>query len=127
MAPRARTTPRPGDGTLYTDILDQIDLKFSYAFDCYPELTNTTVSQEFSIELESPEKWTRELSPEEVQEVLRLDWNNNFTLIVYSTRIQSIVEDIEECWIGGTIGHICPSPINRIARSEGDAHGRPNV
>ncbi len=55
-----QTTLKPGEGTLYTRIIDHINITFSYTF-LSTRPTNTTIEYLVNRELESPGKWAKNL------------------------------------------------------------------
>jgi len=91
------TTLHPGEGTLYTAIIDHINLTFTYTFNCNPQPSNNTINSEITTQLESPEKWTRTLSNSEAQEILKLSHSSlNFSLQVNHTKIKKLVDSIDD-------------------------------
>jgi hypothetical protein len=68
-----KTTLNPGEGTLYTAIVEYINLTFNYAFTYNPQPENTAVNHKTEIQMESPEKWLRTLQPTEAKEILLLE------------------------------------------------------
>jgi len=90
------TTLTPGEGTLYTAIVDHINLTFTYAFACNPEPENSTLEHHIMIQLESPGKWAKTLSDTEAEEALKLNGVVNFTMHVNCTKIREIVDNIDK-------------------------------
>jgi hypothetical protein len=91
-----KTTLTPGEGTLYTAIVNQINLTFTYAFTSNPEPENSTIEHNIIIQLESPGKWTKTLSDAEAQEMLKLSSSLNFTMQVNCTKIRELVDSIDK-------------------------------
>lgn len=91
-----KTTLTPGEGTLYTAIVNQINLTFTYAFTSNPEPENSTIEHNIIIQLESPGKWTKTLSNAEAQEMLKLSSSLNFTMQVNCTKIRELVDNIDK-------------------------------
>jgi len=91
-----KTTLTPGEGTLYTAIVNQINLTFTYAFTSNPEPENSTIEHNIIIQLESPGKWTKTLSDAEAQEMLKLSSSLNFTMQVNCTKIRELVDNIDK-------------------------------
>jgi len=91
-----KTTLTPGEGTLYTAIVNQINLTFTYTFKCDPKPSITTIHPEIAILLESPGKWPpKTLSNTEAQEILQLSGALNFSLQINGTKIKEIVNLID--------------------------------
>jgi len=91
-----RTNLRPGEGTLYTAIVEQIDLNFKYSFASNPQAVNFTVSRKLSVSLESPDKWNRTLTDEEAWDLLQLEEDELVSMMINETKIMLIIERIEE-------------------------------
>lgn len=62
----------PGEGTLYSAIVDLIDLNFTYSFSSDPSWTNATTAQLVTLSLQSPGKWTKLLTPSDVKYILQM-------------------------------------------------------
>jgi hypothetical protein len=97
-----KTTLNPGEGTLYTAIVEYINLTFNYAFTCNPQPENTAINHQIEIQIESPGKWLRTLQPAEAQEILKITGNLNWTMQVNSTKIRQFVEAIDKEIYGAT-------------------------
>ena len=91
-----KTTLTPGEGTLYTAIVDHINITFTYVFDSNPKPENSTLEHQIMIQLESPGKWTKTLSDAEAQETLKLTSSLNFTMQVNCTRVKELVDNIDK-------------------------------
>ena len=92
-----KTTLTPGEGTLYTAIINNINLTFTYEFKCTPTPTNNTTLHEIVIQVESPEKWPpRTLSNIEAKEMLQLNGNLNLTMEINGTKIKELVDSIDK-------------------------------
>lgn len=91
-----RTNLRPGEGTLYTAIVEQIDLTFTYSFASNPQASNLTVNRELTISLESPGKWNRTLTDNETRDLLQLEEGESVSMMINQTKIKPIIEKIEE-------------------------------
>ena len=91
-----KTTLNPGEGTLYTAIVEYVNLTFNYAFTCDPKSENITLNHEIEIQIESPGRWLRTLQPTEAQEILKITGNLNWTMQVNSTKIRQLVEAIDK-------------------------------
>ena len=91
-----KTYLRPGDGTLYTAIVKYLNLTFKYNFLCNPKPFNTTIIDDITFELESPEKWTRQLSAIETEELFEYKNGNQFSLILNNSKIEPIIESIDK-------------------------------
>lgn len=91
-----KTTLTPDEGTLYTAIVNQINLTFTYTFKCDPKPSITIIHPETAILLESPGKWPpKTLSSTEAQETLRLSGALNFSMQINGTKIKEIVNLID--------------------------------
>ena len=90
------STLLPGEGPLYTAILEEIKITFEYEFTSYPPATNATTNPAITIEIQSPEKWTRTLSELEARELLQLNGSIGFTLTLNHTQISQFIQAIEE-------------------------------
>jgi hypothetical protein len=97
-----KTTLNPGEGTLYTAIVEYINLTFNYAFTCNPQPENTAINHQTEIQIESPGKWLRTLQPAEAQEILKITGNLNWTMQVNSTKIRQFIEAIDKEIYGTT-------------------------
>jgi len=97
-----KTTLNPGEGTLYTAIVEYVNLTFNYAFTCNPRSENITLNHEIEIQIESPGRWLRTLQPTEAQEILKITGNLNWTMQVNSTKIRQLVEAIDKEIYGTT-------------------------
>ena len=91
-----KTTLKPGEGTLYTAIVKQINLTFTYAFTSNPGPENIIIKHNIIIQLESPGKWTKTLSDAEAQEMLKLSNSLNFTMQVNCTKIRELADSIDK-------------------------------
>ena len=89
-----KTTLAPGEGTLYTAIVDHIDLAFNYTFTSNLIVSTTTTNHQTTIELEST-GWTKTLTTTEKQETLQFTNTLNFTLQIAKTQIQPLVDTID--------------------------------
>ena len=91
-----KTTLTPDEGTLYTAIINNINLTFTYTFKCAPTPTNKTTSHEIIIQIESSGKWPpKTLSNTEAQEILQLSGTLNFSIQINGTKIKEIVNLID--------------------------------
>ena len=84
------------NATLYTAIVEYINLTFTYAFTCNPEPENSTLEHQIIIQLESPGKWIKTLTDAEAQETLKLSGSLNFTMQVNHTRVKELVDSIDK-------------------------------
>jgi len=83
------------NATLYTAIVEYINLTFTYAFTCNPEPENIQVDHQTTIQVESPGRWPpRTLSLIEAEEMFQLSGNLNWTMQINSTKIRQFVEAI---------------------------------
>lgn len=90
-----KTTLVPGEGALYTAIVKQINLTFTYVFSCNPKPENTTISHQITIQVESPRRWTKKLSDAEAKEMFKLSSGLNFSIQVNCTKIRELVDSID--------------------------------
>ena len=92
-----KTILRPGEGTLYTAITNRINITFTYTFasNPNPEAANITLKA-ISAEIESPGKWIKTLSENEIKEILKLTGSVNFTFEVDCASIRQIVDRIDK-------------------------------
>jgi len=97
-----QSTLKPGEGTLYIQIIDHINVTFSYTFQCNRP-TNTSIQYYYvNMELESPGKWLKVFTVEEMQEMFQLakkvnsngDASTNFTIRI--VQINELVNLIDE-------------------------------
>lgn len=91
-----KTTLTPGEGTLYTAIVNHINLTFTYTFNCNPKPSITSIHPEIAILLESPGKWLKTLSDAEAEEILKLNGILNFTMQINCTKIKELVDSIDK-------------------------------
>ena len=98
-----KTTLTPNEGTLYTAIVEQINLTFTYDFTSTPKPTNQTTTYETAVQIESPGKWPpRTLSDSEIDEMVNLNRDLNFSMQINNTRIKQFVEAIDKEIYGTT-------------------------
>jgi hypothetical protein len=97
-----KTTLNPDEGTLYTAIVEYINLTFNYAFTCNPQPENTAINHQTEIQIESPGKWLRTLQPTEAQEILEITGNLNWTMQINNTKVEQLVEAIDKEIYGTT-------------------------
>lgn len=82
--------------TLYRAILEQIELNFTHSFQSYPEPTNIIIDPALTVELESPGKWIRVLKWDECEELLQLETDGDFNMIINITKLEPIIDIIDE-------------------------------
>ncbi|UCE28729.1 MAG: hypothetical protein JSV85_05485 [Candidatus Bathyarchaeota archaeon] len=83
-----KTTLGPGQGTLYTKIIDYINITFTYRFTCSHPTNITSMEYQVDIELESPGKnWTKAFTTTEILETFQLVNAINSTERVASTTL----------------------------------------
>ena len=94
-------TLKPGQGTLYTKIIDHINITFTYTFTC-SQPTNTSIGCQTNTELESPEKWTKTFTTAEMLDILQIANTVNTTqqkatttLSLNTTKIDELVRTID--------------------------------
>ena len=99
-----KTTLTPKDNaTLYTAIVEYINLTFTYAFKSNPEPENVTINHQITIQIESPGRWSpRTLQPAEVEEMFQLSGNLNWTMQINGTKVRQFVEAIDKEIYGTT-------------------------
>jgi hypothetical protein len=91
------------NATLYTAIVEYVNLTFTYAFTCNPEPENIQVDHQTTIQVESPGRWPpRTLSLIEAEEMLQLSGNLNWTMQINGTKIRQFVEAIDKEIYGTT-------------------------
>jgi len=56
-----RSTLRPGEGTLYIRMIENIDIDFSYRFSCDRQADIETEFNSISMDIEAPEMWVKHL------------------------------------------------------------------
>lgn len=91
-----KTILRPGEGILYEAIVDHVVLSYSHEFDGFPDPMNVSTDQRLTVKVESPEKWTRTLTDEEAEDLLRLTGSERYNMLINHTRIQEIVDQINK-------------------------------
>jgi len=92
-----KTTLTPDGGTLYTAIVEYINLTFTYTFKCDPKPSTIIINPEIAILLESPGKWPpKTLSSTEAQEILQLSGALNFSMQINGTKIKELVDAIDK-------------------------------
>lgn len=91
-----RTILRPGEGLLYTAIVDCVYVKSKYSFTSAPAPMNVTTNTNIMIEIESPEKWIRSLSEDEAIDLLKFEGSQEFEITVNHTKIEEYVTRIDE-------------------------------
>jgi len=91
-----RTILRPKEGTLYTAIVDYVNITSKYSFISSPPPKNATTNTNVEIEIESPDKWTRTLSKDEALDLLKFSGSQDFKITVNRTKIYEFVKLIDE-------------------------------
>jgi len=91
-----KTTLKAGEGTFYTAIVDYVNITFTYSFTSTPKPDNATTNHQITIQLESPEKWTKTLTAAEARETLQLTSDLNFTLQINCTKVAEFVKLIDK-------------------------------
>jgi hypothetical protein len=91
-----RTILRPGEGPLYTAIVDYVNITSKYSFISSPPPKNATTNTNVEIEIESPDKWTRTLSEDEALDLLEFSGSQDFKITVNRTKIYEYVKRIDE-------------------------------
>ena len=92
-----QTTLGPGEGTLYMRIIDHINLTLNYQFTCTTNYNITSTQYNTTIQLESPQKWTKTFTTTDLQEIFYLNintQNSSITLLLNTTKIDDIVRVI---------------------------------
>lgn len=98
-----KTTLTPEDNVvLYTTIVEYVNLTFTYTFKSNPKPENITINHQTTIQIESPGRWLRTLSEPEIQKLLKLSGNLNFSLHINCTKIRQFVEAIDKEIYGTT-------------------------
>jgi len=115
-----QTTLKPDQGTLYTKIIDHINITFTYTFTCNYPTNITSIGYQTNTELESPEKWTKNLNTAEMLNILQIVNTVNTTqqkaittLFLNTTQIDELVGTID-----GQIGTSKSSQYNLIVKPE---------
>lgn len=90
------TTLRPGEGLLYSAIVELINVTCDYKFTSFPPAINATINPDIALEIESPGKWTRRLSEKEAWELLRFNGSLGFTMTLNHTMMGEFIKVIEE-------------------------------
>jgi len=83
-----QSTLKPGEGTLYTRIIDHINITFSYTFQS-TRTTNTTIEYLVKRELESPGKWAKNLEATTSNTVNFTGNTGGFTTTLYINIIEA--------------------------------------
>ncbi|GAG50297.1 unnamed protein product, partial [marine sediment metagenome] len=91
-----KTTLRPGEGLLYSAIVELINVTCNYEFTSSPQAMNAATNPDLTVEIESPEKWTRRLSEEEAMELLQFNGSLGFSMTLNHTLIGEFIKVIEE-------------------------------
>ena len=97
-----RTTLNPGEGTLYTAIVEYVNLTFTYAFISNPKPEDIKVESYMTVQIESPGRWIRTLKPSEIKEMFHLSGSLNWTMQINSTKVRAFVEAIDKEIYGAT-------------------------
>lgn len=91
-----KTILRPKEGPLYTAIVDYVNITSKYSFISSPPPKNATMKTNVEIEIESPDKWTRTLSEDEVLDLLEFSGSQDFKITVNRTKIFKYVSRIDD-------------------------------
>jgi hypothetical protein len=62
----SQSTLTPGEGTLYTKIIDHVNITFTYTFTCNRPTNTTSMECKVNTHLESPENWAKTFTPAEI-------------------------------------------------------------
>ena len=115
-----QTILRPGEGTLYTKIIDYINLTFTYTFTSSHPTNITSIEYKTSAELESPGKWTKPFTATEMPDIFQLTSAVNCTqqkasttLFLNYTQIDGLVGTID-----GQIGTSKSSKYNLMIKPD---------
>ncbi|MCP8313497.1 MAG: hypothetical protein H3Z53_03880 [archaeon] len=90
-----KTTLKPNEGTLYTNIVEYLNITFNYTFTSTPEPINLTIQYQTVVQIKSFGKWERNFTAIEAQEILQLTNDLNFTLQISPKKIAEIVNQID--------------------------------
>ena len=96
-----QSTLKPGQGTLYTKIIDHINITFTYTFTS-SRPTNTSIEYQTNTDLESPGNWIKNFTAAEMVETFQIANRVNFTkqtasttLFLNITRIDELVKAVD--------------------------------
>jgi len=95
-------TLKPGQGPLYTKLIDHINITFTYTFACSHPTNITSIEYQANTELESPEKWTKNFNATDMLYIFQLTNTVNFTqqkattnLFLNTTQINELVRTLD--------------------------------
>jgi len=116
-----QSTLKPGQGTLYTEIIDYINITFTYTFISSHPTNITSIEYQVNTELESPEKnWTKTFTTTEMRDTFQLanavnstEQTASATLLLNYTQIDELVGTID-----GEIGTSKSSQYNIMVKPE---------
>jgi len=89
------TTLKPGEGVLYSSIVDHVNLTFIHTIDIKPKPSNLSHETTIEAKLESPNKWIRSLTETETKRLLFLIEGQGYDMILDLSNIQDIVDQID--------------------------------
>ena len=92
----SQPTLKPGEGTLYTKIIDHINITFTYTFTCSHPTNITSIKYQTKTELESPENWIKDFTTAEMVETFQIANTVNSAKQTASTTLLLNVTQIDE-------------------------------
>uniref|UniRef100_A0A7C3IT41 DUF5305 domain-containing protein n=1 Tax=Candidatus Methanomethylicus mesodigestus TaxID=1867258 RepID=A0A7C3IT41_9CREN len=89
------TTLRPGEGILYTSLVDNISISFEYNSIINPSATNRSVENQVWMQIESPGKWMKNLTAVEALELFKLSGGSEYALQIDNAALNAYVKAID--------------------------------
>lgn len=89
------TTLRPGEGILYTSLVDNISISFDYSSIINPSAASREVYNDVWMQIESPGRWMKNLTAAEASELFNMTGGINYSLQVYTDELNAYVKAID--------------------------------
>jgi hypothetical protein len=83
------------ENSTYREIVNELDINFRYYYSVDPVPDNSEVESTINVVLESPEKWSKDLSDDFGEEINFLD-DVNFSTTLNCSAIEELVEEIDK-------------------------------
>jgi hypothetical protein len=98
-----KSTLKPSQGTLYTKIVDHINVTFTYTFTCSHQTNITSIAYETETVLETEENWNKTFTKSEMLDTFQpantvnsTEQKASTTLFVNITEIEEIIKAVDE-------------------------------
>ena len=89
------TMLKPGDGLIYENLLQEMNVTFSYSLNANPAVTSQDIGYILFVQVESPGKWVKPLTPTETTDLLNLTNGYDFSLVFNATLFNELVKTLD--------------------------------